>query len=80
MLNAWAAKQQLPVVAVGDYNFDWDIANGAANHDLGYDLMTTQGAWDWVQPDSLVTTQCSGWPCRYDSVLDFVFTAGQASA
>jgi hypothetical protein len=46
LLNEWAAKQQLPVVAVGDYNFDWEIVNGAANHDWGYDLLTAQGALD----------------------------------
>ena len=40
--------------------------------------MTTDDAWEWVRPEQLVTTQCSGWPCRYNSVLDFVFTAGPA--
>ena len=25
-----------------------------------------------------MTTQCGGWPCRYNSVLDFVFAAGPA--
>ena len=40
--------------------------------------MTDGGTWEWVRPAQLVTTQCSGWPCRYDSVLDFVFTAGAA--
>ena len=78
LLNAWAATQTLPVIAVGDYNFDWSLTNGAADHDVGYDLMTAGGVWEWVQPASLVTTQCSGWPCAYDSVLDFVFMAGPA--
>ncbi len=78
LLNEWAATQSLPVIAVGDYNFDWDVANGARQHDAGYDLMTASGRWKWVKPASLTTTQCSGWPCRYNSVLDFVFTAGPA--
>ncbi|MFN3331908.1 MAG: endonuclease/exonuclease/phosphatase family protein [Caldilinea sp.] len=78
LLNEWAAVQSLPVIAVGDYNFDWDVANGVRQHDAGYDLMTANGRWQWVKPDSLTTTQCSGWPCRYNSVLDFVFTAGPA--
>ena len=78
LLNDWAARQVLPVIAVGDYNFDWEVAGGKRMHDLGYDLMTEGGTWEWVQPAQLVTTQCSGWPCRYDSVLDFVFTAGAA--
>jgi len=28
LLNAWARSQTLPVIAVGDYNFDWDVSNG----------------------------------------------------
>jgi hypothetical protein len=78
LLNAWAQTQDLPVIAVGDYNFDWEVAGGDLRHDPGYDLMTTGGLWEWVRPAQLITTQCSGWPCRYDSVLDFVFAAGPA--
>ena len=78
MLNDWAEQQTLPIIAVGDYNFDWDVKSAEGAHDQGYDLMTADGAWKWVQPARLVTTQCSGWPCRYNSVLDFVFAAGPA--
>jgi endonuclease/exonuclease/phosphatase (EEP) superfamily protein YafD len=78
LLNEWAAGKALPAIAVGDYNFDWDVQMGERIHDLGYDLMTEGGAWEWVRPAQLVTTQCSGWPCRYESVLDFVFAAGPA--
>jgi hypothetical protein len=42
--------------------------------------MTGGGRWVWVRPAKLVTTQCSGWPCRYESVLDFVFAGGPARA
>jgi len=80
LLNEWAATQELPTIAVGDYNFDWDIVYGDQQHDLGYDLMTAQGRWQWVRPDNLTTTQCSGWPCRYNSVLDFVFLNQAAQA
>lgn len=76
LLNEWAATKTMPVIAVGDYNFDWNISGSV--HDQGYDLMTDGGAWEWVQPANLVTTQCSGWPCQYESVLDFVFVAGPA--
>lgn len=78
MLNDWAERQTLPVIAVGDYNFDWEVKGGEGEHDQGYDLMTADGVWKWVRPAQLVTTQCSGWPCRYNSVLDFVFAAGPA--
>ncbi|MCB0127386.1 MAG: lamin tail domain-containing protein [Caldilineaceae bacterium] len=76
LLNAWAARQTLPVIAVGDYNFDWAVSGG--QHDAGYDLMTAGERFVWVRPETLVTTQCSGWPCEFNSVLDFVFTAGAA--
>lgn len=78
LLAEWAAAQTLPVIAVGDYNFDWAVQGGEANHDEGYDAMTQGGAWKWVRPQQLVTTQCSSWPCTYDTVLDFVFTGGPA--
>jgi hypothetical protein len=40
--------------------------------------MVAGGVWEWVRPEQLVTTQCSGWPCTYDTVLDFVFAGGPA--
>lgn len=76
LLNAWAARQTLPAIAVGDYNFD--LALTGTERDAGYDLLTAGGRFSWVQPETLVTTQCSGWPCTYNSVLDFVFTVGPA--
>ena len=78
LLQEWAAQQTLPVIAVGDYNFDWDVVSGS--HDRGYDLMTKDSEFTWVKPTTLVTTQCSGWPCQFDSVLDFVFVAGPAQS
>lgn len=77
-LNTWAAGQTLPVIAVGDYNFDWNLPNGDADHDRGYDNLVANSVWEWVRPAELVTTQCSGWPCSYNSILDFVFVAGPA--
>jgi len=78
LLNSWAEQQTLPVIAVGDYNFD--LALTGAERDAGYDLLTADSQFIWVQPETLVTTQCSGWPCTYHSVLDFVFTAGMAQS
>lgn len=71
LLNEWAQGQELPVIAVGDYNYDWNVNSG--NHDDGYDLLTEGNVFRWVRPPTLVRTQCS-----YNSVLDFVFTAGAA--
>lgn len=69
-LNAWVRTQTLPVIAVGDYNFDWDVVGGDQNHDLGYDNMINSGAWTWVRPATLVKSQCSP---QFNSVLDFIF-------
>jgi hypothetical protein len=73
LLNAWGREQSLPVVMVGDFNLDWDVQSG--RHDEGYDLLTDGGVFEWVKPDPLLSTQCSGY---YDSVLDFVFVGGEA--
>lgn len=43
LLNAWGRDQTLPVVMVGDYNFDWDVQSG--DHDEGYDLLTDGGVF-----------------------------------
>jgi endonuclease/exonuclease/phosphatase family metal-dependent hydrolase len=76
LLNEWARRQTLPVIAVGDYNFDWEVAGGDRRHDRGYDNMTAGGAWAWVRPSRLVKTQCDA---SYNSVLDFVFVNQAAS-
>ncbi len=70
-LHDWASLQILPVIAVGDYNFDWLLANGDDDHDAGYDALTAGGVFSWLRPRSLFPTQCSS----FRSVLDFVFVA-----
>ncbi len=73
LLNEWGRSQELPIIAAGDYNFDWDVVSGV--HDEGWDFLTADDVFTWVKPDKLVATLCSD---RYDSVLDFVFVAGEA--
>lgn len=75
LLNEWAKKQTLPIIAVGDYNFDWEVENGEAKHDKGYDNLTAGGTFLWVHPEKLIKTNCDP---NYNSVLDFVFLAGAA--
>lgn len=71
-LNRWAASESLPLIAIGDFNFDWVVPGGETNHDAGYDLLIADDVWRWVRPDPLIPTQCS----RFNSVLDFSFVAG----
>jgi len=74
-LNTWATAQTLPVIAVGDYNFDWNLPNGETSHDVGFDNLTANGVFEWVSPPVLIKTQCDP---GFNSVLDFVFVAGAA--
>jgi len=77
LLNRWAAEQTLPIIAVGDYNFDWEVHCGDINHDRGYDEMVSGGFFNWVRPRQLMKTQASP---DYNSVLDFVFLGGDSWA
>ena len=72
-LNAWARTQTVPVVAVGDYNFDYHVDFGdQGNRDAGFDALVDEGAFLWVKPERLVKTQADD---AFVSVLDFVFVA-----
>jgi endonuclease/exonuclease/phosphatase family metal-dependent hydrolase len=62
------------VIAVGDYNFDWNAAGGEADHDRGFDEMTADNVFVWVKPAAIIKTNCSA----HNSVLDFVFVSGAA--
>jgi len=75
MLNLWASEQILPIIAVGDYNFDWDVDQGELVHDKGYDSMVYQGRFSWVRPKKLKKTQASS---DFDGVLDFIFLGGES--
>jgi endonuclease/exonuclease/phosphatase family metal-dependent hydrolase len=74
LLNAWGADQTLPLVTAGDFNFDWAESGGEHDHDEGYDLLTADGVFDWIEPTEFYATECG----NYHSILDFVFTVGDA--
>ncbi|MCH7911122.1 MAG: hypothetical protein IIB38_16105, partial [Candidatus Hydrogenedentes bacterium] len=72
-LHDWAAEQTIPVIAVGDYNFDYDLDPGqdGFNYQKGLGDMTGCGSFEWIRPTTMVTTHDS----TYNSILDFVFLA-----
>jgi hypothetical protein len=74
-LNERVRTQTLPVIAVGDYNFDFSVIDGDQNHDVGFDRMTADNLWSWVRPATLITSQCNP---NFNSVLDFCFVNGAA--
>lgn len=69
-LKDWAQNQTLPVIAVGDYNFDYSVDDGTGNQ--GMTNMLTANVWQWVRPNRLYKTQASG---KFNGVLDFIFIA-----
>ncbi|MFO1076693.1 MAG: hypothetical protein U1E73_03095 [Planctomycetota bacterium] len=71
-LHDWAAVQPVPVIAVGDYNFDWDLP--MASGETHNDEMVRDGVWLWVRPSNPMPTQFSS----HESILDFVFLSGPA--
>ncbi len=84
MLGLWAKAQAEPVIAAGDFNFDYDFKTEKGN--AGFSAMMASDAWQWLKPDPLVD---SNWSDdrnvkdrrvdRYpDSLLDFVFVANGA--
>ncbi|MGB3494434.1 MAG: endonuclease/exonuclease/phosphatase family protein [Elainellaceae cyanobacterium] len=78
ILNTWARGQTLPIIAVGDYNFDFNITEGdAGNRDRGFDLMTQDNIFTWVRPQPLMVSHCSD---RYNNILDFIFVANGAKS
>lgn len=86
MLRQWAQDSTEPVIAAGDFNFDFDFRTQKGN--AGFDAMMQGGTWTWLKPDPLID---SNWSDdrqitdrrvdRYpDSILDFVFVANGAKA
>jgi endonuclease/exonuclease/phosphatase family metal-dependent hydrolase len=76
MLNAWAQTQTLPIIAVGDYNFDFDVIQGdGGTRDRGFDLMIQNGIFEWIRPQVLVASHCNS---EYNTILDFIFVGNQA--
>lgn len=77
MLNEWAQNQSLPIIAVGDYNFDFDVAKGdQGNYDPGLDLMLYNDIFHWIRPQVLTASHCN---TRYNTILDFIFVDQRAS-
>jgi len=73
MLNQWVANQTLPVIAVGDYNFDFEI--DSSTHDPAMDLLLENQHFFWVYPPLLVRTNCN---FNFDdAILDFFFVNRQ---
>lgn len=86
MLCLWAKAQMEPVVAAGDFNFDYDFRTKKGN--AGFDAMMEGGVWQWLTPDPLIDSNWSEDRSvkdrkvdRYpDSILDFILVANGAKS
>lgn len=84
-LNKWVqnmtkAKDKPAIVFAGDYNFDVDPDTKKGNK--AFDLFMLNKAVHWIEPPCIAQGDCpeTGTGCdrRYNSILDFVFLAGNA--
>ena len=83
MLVEWARNETLPVVALGDYNFDYVFATDKGNP--GFTNMMQDNIWRWIKPTEMIDTNWYDNPREPDgkddypgSMLDFAFVSGPA--
>jgi len=82
-LVQWARIQLVPVVALGDYNFDYVFETKKGNPALSN--MLKDNVWQWVKPEEWIDTNWYDNPRERDgkddypgSMLDFAFVSGPA--
>ena len=78
-LAEWSATNANSVIALGDFNFDYNIIDGS--HNEGYTNLLKNGYFSWLKPDTLIDTSWSGPPDADsfpNSMLDFIFAGGEA--
>jgi hypothetical protein len=85
-LRKWAEAQSLPLLAIGDYNFDYNFHDKAGNR--AFQLFTKYNVWEWLRPEKLIDSIWADNDPRLPdvlrtdrypaSILDFIFVAGPA--
>jgi endonuclease/exonuclease/phosphatase family metal-dependent hydrolase len=80
-LREWARTKSIPIIAIGDYNLDFEFATEKGNK--AFDEFMKDNVWLWVRPEPLVDTNWSdrdgdGVDNYIDSLLDFSFLSGAA--
>ena len=78
-LRAWIENQNEPVIAMGDFNYDFNFTNNRRR--IGFTTFTEDNGPNWAKPDVDVDTNWSGetsddFP---NSILDFIFLSRSAS-
>lgn len=80
-LVEWARNQSLPIIAVGDYNMDYEFRSQRGNE--AFSIMQRDGIYQWVKPFPLIDTNWydkdrDGKDDFPESILDYTFIAGPA--
>ena len=70
-LSKWADSESLPIIAAGDFNFDYSLDDQKGNKAMK--RMLSGNVFEWVKPAQLIKTNAS----RYNSILDFIFVANR---
>ena len=72
-VNDWAARQTIPVIAVGSYYFQYCLGPQAVQCDgqKGLKVMAYDGAFQWVKPENPIST----FDHEANTIEDFVFLA-----
>ncbi len=72
-LREWIRQQDIPVLAVGDYNLDYQVPTGPGNQ--AFNIIRQGGHVLWIEPEEKMRTEDS-----HNSILDFVFVNDAAAA
>jgi endonuclease/exonuclease/phosphatase family metal-dependent hydrolase len=81
-LVEWARNETLPIVAIGDYNFDYVFETQRGNP--AFLNMLRDNIWKWVKPEKMIDTNWydqitpDGKDDYPGSMLDFAFVANAA--
>lgn len=80
-MREWGRGQNVGVINVGDFNFDYSFRRQRGN--AAFNEMLRDNVWQWVRPAKLVDTNWAdkdgdGRDNFPDSMLDFAFVAGAA--
>jgi hypothetical protein len=79
VLNQWAAGQDIPVIAVGTYDFPYRQETGPVYNAgrQGYAALTADGIFRWLKPaQPIPTIRRDG----FDTTDDFIFLAGNGQS
>jgi len=75
-IEAWAARQDLPVLAVGTYYFQYGVGPHPVRCEgqSGLAAMADDGVFDWIRPNNAIPTYDSD----AETIEDFIFLANAA--